>query len=169
MVIFNDMLTPLNLNHNHNTRAAINHLLDIPQKQTRHYGTYSIVFTASEVWNDISRKSNKDPLYCEFPAFRKPYLKVFSASMKIIIEIIKLYFVKLQFMVVTKIIHFMFFYHIQYLFLFHLYVISLYIYYYYYYCYRYYHCHVQILIFFYVFLHLRLMLLLLIQEGFKRF
>ena len=39
VVIFNDMFTPLNLNHNHNTHAAINHLLDIPQKQTCHYRT----------------------------------------------------------------------------------------------------------------------------------
>ena len=32
VVIFNNMCTPLNLNHNHITCAAINHLLDIPQK-----------------------------------------------------------------------------------------------------------------------------------------
>ena len=31
-VTFNEMFTPPNLNHNHITRAAINHLLDIPQK-----------------------------------------------------------------------------------------------------------------------------------------
>ena len=48
VVIFNDMFNPLNLNHNDITRAAINHLLDIPQKQTCHYGNYFIVlFTAS--------------------------------------------------------------------------------------------------------------------------
>ena len=57
VVIFKNMLTQLNLNHNHNTRAAINHLLDIPQKQTCNYGTYFMVFTASRIWNDILRKS----------------------------------------------------------------------------------------------------------------
>ena len=48
VMISNDTFTPLNLYHNHITRAAINHLLDIPQKQTCHYGNYFIVlFTAS--------------------------------------------------------------------------------------------------------------------------
>ena len=30
VVIFNNIFTPINLNHDHNTRAVINHLLDIP-------------------------------------------------------------------------------------------------------------------------------------------
>ena len=77
VVIFNDMFIPLNLNYNHNTRAAINHLLDISQKHTCHYRTYSIVFTASKVWNDILRKSNKDLLYCEFSAFKKTIFQSF--------------------------------------------------------------------------------------------
>ena len=52
------MFTPLGLNHTHNTRAATNHLPDIPlrqtihlpnipQRQTIHYGTYSITSIAS--------------------------------------------------------------------------------------------------------------------------
>ena len=41
----------LNLHPNSNT--AINHLLDILQKQTCHYGSCSMVFTASKVWHDI--------------------------------------------------------------------------------------------------------------------
>ena len=49
VVIFNNMFTPIDLNHNHNTCTAINHLLDITQKQTCRYGTYSMVFTASKV------------------------------------------------------------------------------------------------------------------------
>ena len=111
VVSFNNIFTPLNLNHNHSTRASINHLLDIPQKQTCHYGTYSIVFTASKVWNDILRKSNKDLLYCEFSAFKKIlHFKDFSASMAIITELIELYFVKLQVIVIVKIVHFVFFY-----------------------------------------------------------
>ena len=119
----------------------LNHLLHIPQKQSCHYGTYSIVCTASKVWNDILRKSNKDLLCCEFFAFKKTI--IFSASMKIITEMIELYFVNLQFMVVIKIINFVLFTHIQYLFsilyavslylllylfLFHLYIISFFIY-----------------------------------------
>ena len=80
VVIFSDMFTPLNLNQNHNTHDAINHLLDIPQKQTCHYGTYSIIFTASKVWNDILRKSNKDLLYCEFSAFKKTIFQSFFSK-----------------------------------------------------------------------------------------
>ena len=64
VVIFNDMFTLLNLNHNHNTLAAINHLLHTPQKQACHSRTYSIVFTAFKVWNGILWKSSKDLLYC---------------------------------------------------------------------------------------------------------
>ena len=37
------------LNQNHNTRADIKHLLDMPQKQTGYCGNYSMVFTASKV------------------------------------------------------------------------------------------------------------------------
>ena len=96
MVIFNNLFTRLNLNHNHNTRAAISHLLDIPQMQTCHYGTYSMVFTASKVWNNILRKSN----IVNFLHSRKPFQK---------------------FMVVIKIVHILYlfiYYHIY----FHLYV-----------------------------------------------
>ena len=32
MVIFDNKFTPLNQNHNHNTRAASNYLVDVPQK-----------------------------------------------------------------------------------------------------------------------------------------
>ena len=80
VVIFNNMFTPLNLNRDRNTRAAINHLLDIPQKQTCHYGTYSMVFTASKIWNDILRKSNKDLLYCELSAFKKTIFQRFFSK-----------------------------------------------------------------------------------------
>ena len=96
MVIFNNLFTRLNLNHDHNTRAAINHLLDIPQTQTCHYGTYCMVFTASKVWNNILRKSN----IVNFLHSRKPFQK---------------------FMVVIKIVHILYlfiYYHIY----FHLYV-----------------------------------------------
>ena len=126
MVIFNDMFTPLNLHHNHNTCAVINHLLDIPQKQTCHYETYSIIFTASKVWNDVLRKENKNLLYCEFSAVKKTIIQSFSATMKIIAEMVKLYFVKLQFMVVIKLFILYSFTHIQYLFSI-LYAVSLYL------------------------------------------
>ena len=75
VVIFNNIFTPLNLNHDRNTLAAINHLFDILQKQTCHYGTYSLVFTASKIWNDILRKSDKDLLYCELSAFNKTAIR----------------------------------------------------------------------------------------------
>ena len=80
VVIFNNMFTPLNLNHDHNTCATINNLLDIPQKQTCHYGTYSMVFTASKIWNDILRKSNEDLIYCELSAFKKTIFQRFFSK-----------------------------------------------------------------------------------------
>ena len=80
VVIFNNMFTPLNLNHDRNTRTAIKHLLDIPQKQTCHYGTYSMVFTASKIWNHILRKSNKDLLYCDLSAFKKTIFERFFSK-----------------------------------------------------------------------------------------
>ena len=105
------MLTPLIQNHNHNTRVAINHLLDIPQKETCHYGTYSMVFTASNVWNNILRKSIKTCYIVNLMHSRKPYFKDFSASMKIATKIVELCFIKLQFMVaIESIIHIVFFY-----------------------------------------------------------
>ena len=82
VVILNNIFTPLNLNHDHNTCAAINHLLDIPQKQTCHYGTYSMVFTASKIWNDILRKSNKDLFYCELSVFNKTIFQRFCSKYK---------------------------------------------------------------------------------------
>ena len=75
-----NIFTPLNLNHNHNTCAAIKHLLDMPHKQTCHGGPYSMVFTASKVWNDILRKSNKDLFYCEFSAFKKTIFQRFFSK-----------------------------------------------------------------------------------------
>ena len=80
VVIFNNMFTLLNLNHNHNTHAATNHLLDIPQKHTCNYRTYSIIFTASKVWNDILRMSNKDLLYCEFSTLKKTIFQSFLSK-----------------------------------------------------------------------------------------
>ena len=79
VVIFNIMFTPLNLNHDHNTCAAVNHHVDIHQKQMCHYGTYSMVFTASKIWN-ILRKSNKDLLYCELSAFKKTIFQRFFSK-----------------------------------------------------------------------------------------
>ena len=83
MVAFNNMFTPLNQNHNYNTCAAINHLLDIPQKQICHCGTYSIVFTASKLWNDglaIIVTCHKHVLYCEVTAFKKTIFQRFFSK-----------------------------------------------------------------------------------------
>ena len=133
MVIFNDMFTPLNLHHNYNQHLCCykppswyTSEADIPQKQTCHYETYSIIFTASKVWNDVLRKENKNLLYCEFSAVKKTIIQSFSATMKIIAEMVKLYFVKLQFMVVIKLFILYSFTHIQYLFSI-LYAVSLYL------------------------------------------
>ena len=69
--IFNDMFTPLGLNHTHNTCAATNHLLDIPQRQTTHCGTYSMTFIASSTWNDFQRSTNENLLEFQISEFKK--------------------------------------------------------------------------------------------------
>ena len=56
---------------------------------------------------------------------RKSYFKDFSASMKMITELIELYLVKLQFIVVIKIVHFVFFYQYSISFIYSVYCISL--------------------------------------------
>ena len=56
---------------------------------------------------------------------RKPYFKNFSASLKMITELIELYLVKLQFMVVIKIVNFVFFYQYSTSFICSVYCISL--------------------------------------------
>ena len=58
--------------------------------QLLHYGfversapwTYSMVFTALKVWNDILGKSNKDLLYCEFSQFKKIIFQKFFSKFK---------------------------------------------------------------------------------------
>ena len=56
---------------------------------------------------------------------RKPWLTDFSASMKMITELIELYLAKLQFMVVIKTVHFVFFYQYSTSFICSVYCISL--------------------------------------------
>ena len=55
----------------------------------------------------------------------KPYFKDFSASMKMITEPFELYFVKLQFMVIIKIVHVVFFYQYSMSFIYSVYCTSL--------------------------------------------
>ena len=40
--------------------AAINHLLDIPQKQIFRYGTYYMTYTASVTWSDLLRNRSQN-------------------------------------------------------------------------------------------------------------
>ena len=68
--IDNDMFTLLGLNHTHNTRAAINHL-DIPQRQTTHYGTYSVTSIASSAWDNLQRNTIESLLECKISEFKK--------------------------------------------------------------------------------------------------
>ena len=89
--------------------------------------TYSMVFTALKVWNDILGKSNKDLLYCEFSQFTKIIFQRFFSKLKTITELIKPYFVKLQSMGVIKIIHFVFFYQYSVSYFYSVYCISLYV------------------------------------------
>ena len=115
MVAFNNMFTPLNQNHNYNTCAAINHLLDIYTSeanmslldllwylQLQNYGMIDWLL----LWPAINTCYIAKLLHS-----RKPYFRDFSASiMRIVTEMIELYFVKLQFMVIIKNIHIVFFY-----------------------------------------------------------
>ena len=39
-----------------------------------------MVFTALKIWNDILRKSNKDLLYWELPAFKKTIFQRFLSK-----------------------------------------------------------------------------------------
>ena len=78
--IFNNMFTSLGINHTHNTSAATNHLLDIPQKQTTHYGTYSMTCTASVTWNDILRNTSQNFVDCKITEFKRTILQTYLAK-----------------------------------------------------------------------------------------
>ena len=69
--IFNDMFTPLGLNHTHNTRAATNYLFDIPQRQITHYGTYSMTSIALSAWNDLQKNATENLLKCKISEFKE--------------------------------------------------------------------------------------------------
>ena len=72
--IFNSMFTSLGINHTQNTRAATNHLPDIPRK---HYGTYSMTCTASVTWNDLLRNTSQDFVACKIIEFKRTILKTY--------------------------------------------------------------------------------------------
>jgi len=46
--------------HNHQTRAALNDLIDIPQVKTDHYGHFSVKSRSSSDWNSMQRKVDID-------------------------------------------------------------------------------------------------------------
>ena len=73
--IFHDMFTPLGLNHTHNTCAATNHL----QRQTTHYGTYSVTSIASSAWNDLQRNTIEN-LECKISEFKKIIFQTYFAK-----------------------------------------------------------------------------------------
>ena len=74
------MFTSLGINHTHNTRAATNHLLDIPQKQTTHYGTYSMTSTASVTWNDLLRNTSQKFVDCKITEFKRTVFQTYLAK-----------------------------------------------------------------------------------------
>ena len=74
------MFTSLGINHTHNTRAATNHLLDIPQKQATHYGTYSMTCTASVTWNDILRSKSQNFVDCKITEFKRTIFQTYLAK-----------------------------------------------------------------------------------------
>ena len=48
LAISNEMFLTLNQNHNYNTRAAMNHLLDTPKILTVHYGKNPVRLKTSD-------------------------------------------------------------------------------------------------------------------------
>ena len=63
--LFNDISTTTSRNHNHITRSQVNHLLNIQQGKTTHFGDCSIKSTASKVWNNRCWFSSCNLLTCE--------------------------------------------------------------------------------------------------------
>ena len=64
----------------HNTCAATNCLLDIPQKQTTHYGTYSMTSTASVTWNDLLRNTSQNSLDSKISEFKRTIFQTYLAK-----------------------------------------------------------------------------------------
>ena len=160
VAIFNSMFIPLNLNYDHNTRAAINHLLDIPQKQTCHYGTYSMVFTASKISNNILRKSNKHLLYCHLSAFKKTIFQRFLSKYEIDNWTDWVLFSKTaihggyyncSFCILLPIFDIFFLFYILHLFIYSYIFLHLYIYTYIYIYYIYMYIYIYIYVFFFLF------------------
>ena len=74
------MFTPLSINHTFNTCTATNHLFDIPQKQTTHYGTYSITLTVSVTWNDLVWNTSQNVVDCKISEFKRTIFQTFLAK-----------------------------------------------------------------------------------------
>ena len=68
--LFNDMFTTTSHNHSHFMRGSVNHLLNIPQGKTTHFGDYSIRTAASKVWYNLYRFSNCNFLTCKNTEFQ---------------------------------------------------------------------------------------------------
>ena len=112
--------TPLGLNHTHNICAATN--LDIPLRQTTHYGTYSMTSIASSAWTDLQRNTNKKFL-CKISEYHKrSYSKHTLLSTAIATKLFQDYLTKTRFttnfVLVSSFIFFLFFLSSFYLFLF---------------------------------------------------
>ena len=73
------MLTSLGINHTHNTCAATN-LLDIPQRQTTHYVTYSMTSTASVTWNDLLKSTSKNFVDYKITEFKRKIFQTYLAK-----------------------------------------------------------------------------------------
>ena len=71
------MFTTMSHNHNHITRGSVNHLLNIPQGKSIHFGDYSIRPTAFKVWNNPYRSSNCSLLTCKNTEFKHSIQQIF--------------------------------------------------------------------------------------------
>ena len=78
--IFNNMFTPLGINHTHKTRAATNHLLEIPWKQNTHCGTNSMTSTSSVTRNGLLRKTSQNFVDCKITEFKRTVFQTYLAK-----------------------------------------------------------------------------------------
>ena len=75
--IFNNMFTPLGINHTHNTRYC--HKSFPCNTRNTHHGTYSMFSTASLTYSSLIRNINQNFLDCKVGEFRRTIYQTYLA------------------------------------------------------------------------------------------
>ena len=68
--------------HQHNTRGALNNLIDIPQSRTSFYGTHSIKSKSAIAWNTMQYKLGFNFKDYDFKHLKRDFLTVFLQPTK---------------------------------------------------------------------------------------